>query len=285
LDVVITNMAPWDSVSVLFGNGDGAFQPANVTELGVPYLVPWSVAVADFDEDGRLDVVVGLQSGSHFISVLLGDGEGGFQPPMTYETGLEAQAVAGGDFNRGGDSDVAVAFKGSFFPPQPGGVSVLLGNGDGTFQPASNYQAGAEPVRLAVGDFDNDGAPDLVVANQRSEDVSILFGRGDGTFAPSLNLDAGGTPQWVVTGDFNGDGISDFAVTDYLGANVAVVLSNGDRSFHARPSLLRGMPTWAASAGDFDGDGISDLAVTNNIVPGAIEVLLSNGDGSFRGPI
>src|SRR5215471_6801388 len=81
LDVVVTNMAPSNSVSVLLGNGDGTFQSANVTE-GVSPFVPWSVAVADFDEDGRLDVVVGLHSGSHFISVLLGDGEGGFQPPV-----------------------------------------------------------------------------------------------------------------------------------------------------------------------------------------------------------
>jgi hypothetical protein len=88
MDVVITNMAPSDSLSVLLGNGDGTFQSANVTELGVPYLVPWSVAVADFDEDGRLDVVVGLHNGSHFVSVMLGDGEGGFHPPMTYETGI-----------------------------------------------------------------------------------------------------------------------------------------------------------------------------------------------------
>ena len=285
LDVVVTNMGSSNSLSVLLGNGDGTFQPANVVDLGVSPFLPWSVAVADFNEDGRLDVVVGLHSGSLFISVLLGDGEGGFHPPMTYETGIEAQAVAVADFNRDGHSDVAVAFKGSFFPPQPGGVSVLLGYGDGTFQPASNYEAGSEPVWLAVGDFDNDGAADLVVANYTSQDVSILFGNGDGTFQTQLTLDAGSTPQYVVTGDFNGDGISDFAVTDFLGADVAVVLSNGDRSFHARPSLLRGNPTWASVAGDFDGDGISDLAVTNNIIPGAIDVLLSRGDGTFAGPI
>jgi hypothetical protein len=278
LDVVATNMGPSYSLSVLLGNGDGTFQPANVTELGVYPFVPWSVAVADFDEDGRLDVVVGLHSGSHFVSVLLGDGEGGFHPPVTYETGIEAQAVAVADFNRDGHSDVAVAFAW-------GGVSVLLGNGDGTFLPASNFEAGSEPVWLAVGDFDNDGTADLVVANYRSQEASILFGNGDGTFQTPLTLDAGSNPQYVVTGDFNGDGISDFAVTDFLGADVAVVLSNGDRSFHARPSLLRGRPTWAAVAGDFDGDGISDLAVTNNIIPGAIDVLLSRGDGTFGGPI
>ena len=182
------------------------------------------------------------------------------------------------DFNRDGHSDVAVALR-------AGGVSVLLGNGDGTLQPAADYQAGSDPVWLAVGDFNNDAIPDLVVANYSSEDASVLFGDGDGTFQAPLNLDAGSHPQWVVTGDLNGDGISDFAVSDFLGASVAVVLSNGDGSFQVRPSLLRGTPTWASVAGDFNGDGISDLAVTNNIVPGAIVVLLSRGDGTFGEPI
>ncbi len=278
LDVVTTNMGPSNSLSVLLGNGDGTFQPANIVDLGVSPSVPWSVAATDFNEDGRLDVVVGIHSGSHFICVLLGDGQGGFQPPVRYETGIESQAVAVADFDRDGHSDVAVAFE-------AGGVSVLLGNGDGTFQTASNYEAGVQPVWLAVGDFNNDGVPDLVVANYRSEDASVLFGNGDGTFRAPLNLDAGTAPQWVVAADLNGDGISDFAVSDSLAASVAVVLSNGDGSFHARPSLLRGMATWASVAGDFNGDGLSDLAVSDNIVPGAIKVMLSRGDGSFGEPI
>jgi len=278
LDAVATNMGPSNSLSVLLGNGDGSFQPANVIDLGIAPAVPWSVAAADFNEDGQLDVVVAVPGPSHFVCVLLGDGKGGLQPPVRYETGVGALAVAVGDFNRDGHFDVAVALG-------AGGVSVLLGNGDGTFQPASNYDAGVEPIWLAVGDFNNDAVPDLVVANYRSQDASVLFGNGDGTFQAPFNLDAGSSPQWVVAADFNGDGISDFAVSDYLGANVAVVLSNGDSSFRARPSLLRGMPTWASVAGDFNGDGVSDLAVSNNIVPGAIEVMLSRGDGTFGEPI
>lgn len=112
-DLAVVWNAPFGapgSVVILLGNGDATFQPANLTGLGVAPFVPRSVAIADFDEDGRLDVVVGLHSGSHFVAVLLGDGEGGFQPPVTYETGIEAQVVAVADFNADGHSDVAVAF-------------------------------------------------------------------------------------------------------------------------------------------------------------------------------
>ena len=115
----------------------------------------------------------------------------------------------------------------------------------------------------------------------------MLLGNGDGTFQPALNLDAGSLDptSGIAAADFNGDGITDFAVADFGGAAVAIMLSNGDGSFHAQPSLLRGTPTWAAAAGDLNGDGIGDLVVTKNLVPGAIQVLLSHGDGSFGPPI
>jgi len=96
-------------------------------------------------------------------------------------------------------------------------VSILLGNGDGTFQPAVNYNVTFGPQSVAVGDFNGDGKLDLAVANYFGEALSILLGNGDGTFQAHVNYKAGSGPVWVAVGDFNGDGRLDFAVADFDG--------------------------------------------------------------------
>src|SRR6266705_1027746 len=115
-------------------------------------------------------------------------------------------ALATGDFNRDGRPDVAVANQGS------GDVSILLCNGDGTFQAATNYPAGLNPPAIAVADFNHDGKLDLAVANQSNPgSVSILLGNGDGTFQAATNYPAGTDPSSIAIGDFNYDGILDLA--------------------------------------------------------------------------
>jgi len=229
LDVVVTNSGPSISLSVLLGNGDGTFHPANVIDLGVSPLVAWSVAVADFDEDGNLDVAVGLHSGT-FICVLLGDGQGSFQPPVRYETGIRPEVVAVADFNRDGHADLAVTLAGQAFPPVSGGVSVLLGNGDGTFQPLSSFPGGVfNPSQIVAVDFDGDGKLDLAVGNDTANDISVLLGNGDGTFRPAVSFATGNHPNSIAIGDFNNDGKPDLATANIptdVGAYSVSVLMN-----------------------------------------------------------
>src|SRR5262249_10535590 len=135
-----------------------------------------------------------------------------------------------GDVNGDGRLDLAVANYGG--PPSfnDSNVSVLLGNGDGSFQPARNFAAGLLPVFLAAGDVNGDGLPDLAVAHGDGT-VSVLLGNGDGSFQPARNFGAGGYRGSVAIGDVNGDGVSDLAVASLESANVCVLLGNGDGSF------------------------------------------------------
>jgi hypothetical protein len=177
---------------------------------------PISVTRADFDHDGKLDLAVADVNTPHFgpgvVSILLGRGDGTFAPPVQVQAGIQACAVRAGDFNGDGKPDLAVATNLDVF----GSVAILLGNGNGTFQPQVNYPTGRFSVALSVGDWNGDGAVDLAVVNQSSNTVTILAGRGDGTFELQANYETGGGPTSLVTGDFNLDGELDMAVTSLV---------------------------------------------------------------------
>jgi hypothetical protein len=193
----------------------------------------------------------------------------GFLAPLHVDAGRFLGSVVTGDFNGDHVSDLAVVAD--------FGVSVLLANGDGTFQPAVHYAAGSGPFSMAVGDFNGDGFPDLAVADEGSppffgdSTVSVLLGNGDGTFRP---------------GDFNGDGIPDLAVVDYIDprigsdGNVSLLLGNGDGTFQDARYSPAAPGALSVAVGDFNGDHISDLAVLSG--RGYLSVLVSNGDGTFR---
>ncbi len=239
---------------------------------------PISIAVGDFNLDGRLDVVV-VNSGDNNVSVLLGNGEGTFQPAVDYPVGSYPKSVAVGDFNGDGKPDLVVANSVN------NNVDVLLGNGDGTFQPAVNYTVGTFPVSVAVADFNGDGKLDLVVANVDSNNVSVLLGNGDGTFqTPAVNYAAGTGPESVAVGDFNGDGKPDLAVANFSSGNVSVLLGKGDGTFQAAVNYAAGTNPFSVAVGDFNGDGKPDLAVAN-FGSGNVSVLLGKGDGTFQAAV
>jgi hypothetical protein len=158
------------NVRVFLGNGDGTFEPGATYQLGAD---TWSVAVGDFNGDGRDDLAV-TQS-DRGVAILLGNGDGTFQKPRYYAAGAYAADVTAADLNGDHRLDLVVANNGN------SDVSVLRGNGDGTFQPPENYPTGRGPFYVSVADFNNDGLPDLAVANIDDASVSVLLARLDGS--------------------------------------------------------------------------------------------------------
>jgi hypothetical protein len=200
---------------------------------------------------------------------LLGKGNGAFRPHVDYAAGSDPEWAIAADFNGDGKLDLAVADFGNGYPST---VSVLLGNGDGTFQPAVGYDAGAGPFGVAAGDFNRDGKQDLAVVNYAANTVSVLLGNGDGTFQPHVDYAVGTYPFTVAVADFNGDGIPDLAISDTLcvvpsttcpHGTVTILLGNGDGTFQPDVEYVVGIgPTGLATA-DLNGDGGADLAVPN----------------------
>lgn len=276
-------------ISPTYGSG-GKF--ARNTEIG------------DFNGDGKSDLLISNECLSDAdctqgtVAVLLGNGDGSYQPALVSNTGAVLASVATGDFNGDGKLDVVVDNACPDIGCTSGSVNILLGNGDGTFQPPIAYPSGGNAFSVEAGDINGDGKLDVVVVNG-SNSAGMLLGNGDGTFKPvSIVTTSTSGNSAVFLGDFNGDNKLDLAVvtsscdtTPTCTRSANVLLGNGDGTFGlpvGNQSSV-GLNSQAVALGDVNGDGKLDLAVVDNCVPTTgtcggefVDVFLGNGDGTFE---
>jgi hypothetical protein len=257
---------------------------------GATYTVgtePQSVAIADFNGDGKPDLALPDYT-SQQISILLGNGDGTFKRLPPFSTSSGAAALAVGDFNGDGNLDLAVTEYGF---GGPGVLAIYLGKGDGTFKPGVSYQIGSLPYDITVADFNGDGILDLATANNGTHNVSVFFGNGKGTFKKPVNYFAP-LPERVLAIDLNGDGHPDLAILAYCGidpkvcshGSVEVLLNTGHGAF-GKPSYFPvGVGPDGIAAADLNHDGNVDLVVANNNfqAPSTISVLFGRGNGTFE---
>ncbi len=277
------------SITILFGKGDGTFTTGPTVQPSGIQSYPTMIG-GDFNGDGKADLAVLSYNGNSisYITVLLGKGDGTFATPITGQVYSQPQTggdvilgtLAAADFNGDGKLDLAVV--GDYV--SSGGVTILLGNGDGTFTAAGpNLDLTAGFALVATGDFNGDGIPDFVAPNyfQDGGSPTIFLGKGDGTFTfKSTSFTLAYFPTSVLVADFNGDGVLDLAFSDLNGVEIA--LGNGDGTFTETAASPIPVPNelYSLTAGDFNHDGKVDIAGIDQYND-QIVLLIGAGDGTF----
>lgn len=288
LDIAFVNGND-NSVASYLGDGHGNFTRANNSPRASDAAVTVALAVGDFNNDGNYDVVStdipgGLTGLWNSItggvggnaSVFLGTGTGSLGSHQDSDTGADfPSSVAVWDLNGDGNVDIVVTNLNS------NSVSIMLGNGDGTFGDATHISVGRRPTSVAIGNFNPDGKPDLAVVNAGDDTITILLGNGDGTFVTYTTYTVPSRPVAVAVGDFNNDGKKDLAVACLLSSTVTVLLGDGTGAFPTRHSFGVGRHPTALAIADFDNDNHDDIAVANRFSD-SVSILLGNGDGTFK---
>jgi hypothetical protein len=262
------------------------FARADYPQLGGHFVA------ADFNGDGRQDLA---GSAATAVAVLLNSGSGGFAARAEFPVGGNMQDLAAGDFNGDGNVDLAVTINN-----QQIGLSLLAGNGDGTFDPAVNLpnSAGADSPSIVATDLDGDARVDLVIAHSMScyvascvtsELMSVLMGNGDGTFQPARLVQVGRGMAKIAVGDFNRDGIKDLAIAGDS-SRLYRLYGVGDGTFVQQPTITLTADTFGVAGTDvdvaaFNGDAIQDLVVVIGTNGSRTAVLIGNPDGTFRAPL
>jgi hypothetical protein len=275
---VITLLCLGGSQLLLRASGGLKAPPAGFS-TPVDYTVgtlPFANAVGDFNGDHILDIAV-VNYNSNDVSILLGNGDGTFQPAVNYVIGTEPSAITAVDLNNDGATDLAIADEIGRT------VAVLINKADGTgrFNQPVLYPAGKAPRGIVAGDLRGIGIQDLVVANNLGNDVSVFLGNGDGTFQPAIDYAAHTHPKSVAVGHFNNDSQLDIACANHDSNDVSILMGNGDGTFQAPVNYPVGLNPRYVTVADFNKDGKEDL-VTANGGASSISILYGNGDGTFQ---
>jgi autotransporter-associated beta strand protein len=274
-DIVTTDPGT-NQVSVLLNTSSGgtiSFAAPMLFATG-PGTYPASVAIADFNGDGKPDLAV-TDKNMYQVGVLLGNGDGTFQSAQNWGAEQKPSSIVAADLNHDGNIDLAVTNSGG------NTVSVLLGNGDGTFQATQNFAAGVKPSALVVADVNGVAQPSLVVTNPTTNSISVLLGNGNGTFlAPRFYAAGGLSPDDLAVGELNGDGQPDIITTNAVTSDVSVLLNTSAPLFQSPQTLIADAAPDSAALSDLNGDGLPDLAVANYDSKD-VTVMLGDGTGGF----
>lgn len=267
-------------------------QPAMPTVSFLPVVsyyspndIPYSLVIADVNNDGHPDVITSNLDGT--VGVMLGNGDGTLQPEVTYPSGGSfAVSVAVADLNHDGKLDLVVANYGGETNGD-GSVAVLLGNGGGTFQTPVNYDPGWKyNGKVVVADLTGSGNLDIVVVNQTGNgvsDIGIFFGNGTGKFQPAVKYSSGTSYAYsVAVSDLRGNGNLDIVTAAWLSQAVSILLGNGDGTFQPAVIYAAGDYPLSVATADVNGDGKPDLELAESTTPGAVGILIGNGDGTFQ---
>jgi hypothetical protein len=277
LDIVVANQTG-GNVTVLLNSqqNPGTFGAGITSKVGSAGSSPVAIAVGDFNQDGKLDVVV-ANSTTKTVTVMLGEGSGSFSSSASYPVGTSPSSVAVADFNNDGYPDIAVTNSGD------GTVTVLLNNGSGGFSPDkdSPYAVGKSPSAVALGEFNKDGFADLAVTNAGSNTVSVLLNNGaGGGFTPDTGSPyaVGKVPSAIAVADFNGDSYSDLAIANQTDGTVTMLLNNGKSGGFTQAKSMGspfavGKQPISIVAEDFAGTGHYDI-VTADKGDGTVAALM-----------
>jgi uncharacterized protein (TIGR03437 family) len=298
LDLAVISSAPYPAkgqIWTLLGKGDGTFGPAQAAlPGGLPDSYGNSVALADLNGDGKLDVVFA----DNLLGFALGNGDGTFSPAV--EISAFADSVAVGDVNGDGVPDIVVSSN-------RGSVTVLFGDGEGNFPKRSDYLVdnNGDVGGVVLSDFDGDGKVDIILGSgsaslfyadlQTQAPLTVLWGSGGGAFTAAPISPVSGVLQAMASGDFNGDSIVDLALLSGCcgTAGMVVLLGKGDGAFESgfQYAFSSGLYPQDIVAADLNHDGKLDICVAVSATPpggpgpGELAIFLGNGDGTFSDPI
>lgn len=259
-----------DTVLVSLGDGLGGFYKSSVFNIG--RVTSSEILCKDFNNDGKIDIVAGINNFiSYGISIILGDGSGGFSSPTFFKDQSQLVSLTSADYNGDGKLDIATANNSN--------ISIFFGNGLGSFLVVKTFNVGKIPLSITSSDFNGDGKMDLATVNNTSNDMSLLLGNGSGGFTLAQSIVLYGRPISIISADFNSDGKIDIATIEYY--NISIMIGNGSGGFSTpvNYSNFRNDPIQdKAICVDFNGDGKMDLIVGERK---GITLLIGEGTGSF----